>query len=299
MFPSSRRSVLRSVGILGSAGLIGVTSARSESHVITECTVIDEPGDYVLESDLVDEEFFEGVCIEITADNVTLDGRGHEIRGGDGVLVTGANVTVENLTLRGFEGIRYHQTSGGTIQNNTTSAEEGIILESTTQTVIEGNECSDDLGTIELNNADGNVVQNNEISGEYGPLLSDSSRNRIEDNYIRQAEVGITVGGTRNAIKRNTVTSTLTGGIIVLGDRNRLHQNTVTETQYTGITLTDASRNRLHRNEVTDGEDVGVSLEDADDNWLVQNTVCDNEGEQIVIDEDSTGNRLVRNDTEC
>lgn len=50
---------------------------------------------------------------------------------------------------------------------------------------------------------------------------------------------------------------------------------------------------------ISNGAGVGVAPRDADDNRLVQNTICENDAEQIVIDEESTGNRLLKNETEC
>ncbi len=149
MSHASRRSVLRGVGVLGLSGVAGVASARSDPREISECTVIDEPGEYVLTGD-IDHDELDEPCIEITADDVVLDGRGHMIRYGSGVEVSGADVTVENLSVRGVVGIRYVQTTRGTIRNNETSAEDGIVLESTTRTVIQGNECRDDFETIHL-----------------------------------------------------------------------------------------------------------------------------------------------------
>lgn len=298
---NSRRSVLRGLGIVGVIGFAGVTTARNEPNEISEGTVIDEPGDYVLAGDLVNEEYI-SPCIEITADDVSLDGRGHAIRQGSGVRASGNNVTVENLTVTGYRGIEYTRTRGGVIRNNTTRGENGIRVEASTRTTIEGNECGDDVDTIRLENANRNRIRENDIHGEYGPMLFDSSRNWVEDNHIQQAENGLGVTGSRNLIRENTLISSETGGIHIRGDQNRLHRNTVTETDvafHSAIRLEGASGNRLLQNEVTNNRGIGVELRDADDNRLIQNTICENGAEQIVIDEASTGNRLLENETDC
>lgn len=140
-----RRAVLRSVGALGLGLTVGtvVTASDDDPTEIDACTTITAPGTYVLARDLTADPERTG-CIEIEADDVTLDGRGHTVAGGGhGSDVTGVainprgpragtleNVTLENLTLSGLrDGIRARQLDGGRIGDVTVSdCGSGIVL---------------------------------------------------------------------------------------------------------------------------------------------------------------------------
>ena len=130
-----RRAVLRSVGVAGVGLAAGVAvvgaSANGEPTEIDACTTITEPGEYVLVDDLQLNAGAREACIVIESDDVTLRGDCHTITGnggatdGFGVAVnTGAtgwplteNVTVEDLTVSGFQqGIRYQFVDGGSVR---------------------------------------------------------------------------------------------------------------------------------------------------------------------------------------
>ena len=89
--------MILSVVAMVATGPVGLAAA---TEGVSDCTVIDSPGSYVLENDVSADQPDEA-CIEITADGVTFDGGGHTIMGGSdtaltsrGIHVTGAsNVT--------------------------------------------------------------------------------------------------------------------------------------------------------------------------------------------------------------
>ncbi|WP_162524339.1 NosD domain-containing protein [Halobellus captivus] len=96
---------------IGTVGSSGVAAAETE---ITSCTDITTSGTYVLGADLEKDQTGNGdACIEITADDVHLDGQGHAITGGDpienpnyGIHVNGStNVTVTDVTVDGWDEI--------------------------------------------------------------------------------------------------------------------------------------------------------------------------------------------------
>ena len=100
---------------MASVALVGAQEEDDSATEIDSCTVIDEPGEYVLTTDITDSE--EDACIEIQASNVTLDGDGHTVDGVDadtgdtpnttaGVLPAGGEglsnpneVTIRDLTV--------------------------------------------------------------------------------------------------------------------------------------------------------------------------------------------------------
>ena len=100
-----------SVVALGTVGSSGVVAAETE---LTSCTDITSSGTYVLGADLTKDQTGNGdACIEITADDVHLDGQGHTVTGGTpieipnyGIHVNGStNVTVADVTVDGWDEI--------------------------------------------------------------------------------------------------------------------------------------------------------------------------------------------------
>lgn len=114
--------------IFGSVPAFG-DAPDASSTSIDSCTTISTPGRYVLASD-VRTETAES-CIDVRADDVTLDGRGHVIdgrktdgrsagnSGNTGLSVRDAgNVTVRNLTATDWEvGVGFAGTTDGTVRN--------------------------------------------------------------------------------------------------------------------------------------------------------------------------------------
>lgn len=159
------REVRTLVGLLAALGLavgaggvpttatsVGAATATDAAPTeINSCTTIDEPGTYVLTTDIENagETAISQPCMRITADNVTFDGGGHTIDGrGEshtkgvavadaegvtvtnvsvndwhaGVLVTGGSATVRNVeTFSNAYGIRLENATGGTVENSTIS----------------------------------------------------------------------------------------------------------------------------------------------------------------------------------
>ena len=80
-------------------------SSPSAAQEISACgAVIDAPGAYYLSADLFQPYSYDaGLCINISASNVLLDGRGHSITCDReaAIYATGGNVTIRNLSVYG------------------------------------------------------------------------------------------------------------------------------------------------------------------------------------------------------
>ena len=90
------------------------TVVEGDAEVITDCTTIRTPGAYVLESNVSTDQTGNGnACLEITASDVTLDGQGHSVVGGEpiewrgsnyGIHVSHAtNVEITDVNVRGWD----------------------------------------------------------------------------------------------------------------------------------------------------------------------------------------------------
>lgn len=93
--------------VLGPAA--AATDASAADHEIDSCTAIDDPGEYEFVEDVQTDQT--GSCIEIQADNVTIDGNGHVLAGpGADSNATGfeidnrvSDVTIRNVEVAGWE----------------------------------------------------------------------------------------------------------------------------------------------------------------------------------------------------
>lgn len=120
-----------------------VTTGETSSHAITECTTIEQPGAYVLTSDV--EMDGEQPCIEIAANDVSFDGHGYSIIESnvhdDSVAIgtTDAglrNVTVTNVTTNGAShGIELTNVTEGRITDVTATSNPEVAFVATGENI--------------------------------------------------------------------------------------------------------------------------------------------------------------------
>ena len=133
---------------------------------IDNCTLISVPGTYVLNRDIINSN--NPSCIQITANNVSLDGVGHTVDGidsGKGVYVHNqysqlTNVTIKNLTVTDWEtGINYENTRNGSIVgiNASSNSNYGIYLSSSSNNNLTDNTADSNGYGIFLNGGSNNT----------------------------------------------------------------------------------------------------------------------------------------------
>ena len=108
------------------------TVVEGDAEVITDCTTIRTPGTYVLENDVSTDQTGDGnTCLEITTSDVTLDGQGHSVVGGEPIEWRGANygihvshvtdVEITDVNVRGWDelgtGIMVRDSTDVTLSN--------------------------------------------------------------------------------------------------------------------------------------------------------------------------------------
>lgn len=110
--------------LAGPSGLVGTASAAN--HAIESCTTITESGEYDLASDLQHAGNNFDPCIDVQANDVTIDGNGYSISGGEEVIVSGIhvddydNLTVSDVGVTGFwVGVDVEDAGGVTVQDTT------------------------------------------------------------------------------------------------------------------------------------------------------------------------------------
>lgn len=87
------------LGLLAVPIGVDVAEAADTPETVTECAVIDEPGEYRLGNDLTGES--ESCIVIDDATDVTLDGNGHAIRNADVAIeiIDGEHITITNLEI--------------------------------------------------------------------------------------------------------------------------------------------------------------------------------------------------------
>lgn len=295
-----RRSFLKSVGSVSALSLftgIGAASSHTtgNSIEIDSCTTITEPGTYTLTSDILDTpgESINGgnVCIYIEASDVILDGAGHTIDGvpgeepSAGVLlppdIQQTNVTIQNLTVTGWEfGILYGNASNGAIQNVTAADNGGI-------------------GIAVESGSSNNIITDNTVSNNSeGLTLFDATNNTLSDNLAQDNDVaGIAVvESNQNELLDNTAETTAgttpeeseaeSAGIL-LADSNStvLRENTANDNGNDGIHINNACNTEVIRNTANDNADNGIEVVNSIQTLLGGNTATGNGGEDILIEE--------------
>jgi len=104
------------------AGVAVTGSAQAAPQDISSCTVIEESGEYRLTNDLTATGDF--ACLEVSADNVTIDGNGYTVANDSGpdygVWTMGQDTVLSDVTVDGFDtGFRVEDTTGATAVGST------------------------------------------------------------------------------------------------------------------------------------------------------------------------------------
>lgn len=196
MPPVKPKNVLLAVFVLlflfGVAGL--ARAPFSLATQISNCTTINQSGNYVLTQNLV-LEVGENECIRINSNYVSLDCNGHSLSGlggstSIGVFVSQKNfVEIKNCLITRFgDGVRAYRSTDIALDNNTFFRNyHGILFYGTTQ--------SDLTGNAVLNSSACNTL-----------LTEGSSRNRVEGNVMAYSRWGCSLT-IANASNQNNVSS--------------------------------------------------------------------------------------------
>lgn len=303
--------------------LTGIDPASAQDPTrIDSCTMITNPGRYVLTTDIESSEADR--CIQIKSDDVVLDGGDHAINGvgafgSAGVRVEGtANVTVRNANVTSWDdGIRYISVKNGTIENTTTAhnrvghtllnssgttvsnniatrnAVYGISLQeaSSNNTVTNNTATSNSMFGIHLVRAgvtNNTIASNTASSNEYGIVLIGATGNAVIDNNATANRIaGIWLSeADSNHLANNTVSNRFYG--IYLGDqssRNTVSSNTASENAV-GIRLIHSERNTISNNFGIGNSAQGILLLASDDNTIRDNAVSGRAGDVVLARSD-------------
>lgn len=218
---------------------------------ITNCTNITSPGDYQLDNDIINSSISN--CINISANNVTLDCQGYTIDGNNtarfGIIAnrsssTNTNITIRNCTITDWKeaGVYAKFNANDSFQSLNTSRNNGsgIFLES-------GNN---------------NTIQDCFADSNYGSFNS-----RVTASVELWASSGNVI---RNCYIRNSTSGANTGIAILFSDYNLVANTRVIGTAGTGLYVNQATGNVIANSTVTNS-----SYRDLDI-FTLSDSQCDN-----------------------
>ena len=246
--------------------------------------------------------------IQITADDIVLDGNGHTLSGngsGAGVSISEhTGVSVRNISVNGFfYGLYVNFSTGVTLDANTLGINNyGIYLNSSDGNIISNNSVSDSSATgIFTQESDSNTISGNEVrlSG-FGIFLGRSSLNTVSNNIAASNGLhGITLDSNSNSntVADNSALDNGANGIALFlnSSGNVLSGNTSSGNGANGLLLY-FSPNNVVSNNVSEENFNGIQIGSfANDNSIVGNTVRNNSNYGIFIFDLSTTNTVKYN----
>ena len=270
---------------------------------VSNCTVIDRPGVYVLTHDLsvAPGEYW---CILINASNVVLDGRGHSIVGLGlekqsmfGVFITAAdNISINNLRITGFwSAIYLSRAFNSRIENNVmynnvfgvvlaTSSDNvlaintivnqgsaGIFLVSAYNNTIVGNTISDNLyGIVFFANVTGNTVAGNKFVNN-GLLVGLQSYNNTVFNNTVNGKPLVYLENVRGVTIDYPV-----GQVIAIRSRGIVVRGVLIDNATVGIELYETNNSRIEGCTVRGNRVAGIMMVLSTENMIVNNLIENN-----------------------
>lgn len=229
-------------------------------------------------------------CINISANNITLDCQNHQIIGTGETYSRGVynegydNVKIKNCIISKFDyGIYFKSgASNGEITQNTIyeNNDDGILLEfnCTGNKIMNNNVYDNGVGIVLMHNSANNIIQGNTAhgNGDSGIYLNENSNNLIQDNKANENEFGIYLDFQSND---NTITG-----------------NTADNNNQAGFVFLNSSNNKVNNNYARKNKEVGVSIEwGSKKNKLSNNDFSSNANYGVFFQESSYNNELVNN----
>ncbi|MFA5084705.1 MAG: NosD domain-containing protein [Candidatus Paceibacterota bacterium] len=230
------RNIFIIAAVLALILVVGGISGCQKNGAITisRCANLTQTGaTYVLTKSIINTT---ADCMNIMADNITLDCKGNKIDGDypraeDGIFIYNkSSNNIRNCIVTGFEyGIYLGHSSDNVITNNIASDNgEGIRIDrSSNNNIITNNKVKNNgWGIFFEYNSNNNIVTNNEVNNndEQGIFSEYSSGNEIANNTANNnGNYGIHIyKGLNNRITNNVVKSNNKYGIYLLYSENNV-----------------------------------------------------------------------------
>ncbi len=261
-------------------------SAYVVSEFISECgQPLDVPGTtYFLVNNLTAYpsvlSSLDEMCINISAQNITIDCNGYTIKGGNnsntyGIYSNQFNTTVENCIVEGVDyGIMYYRATNGLINNTVASA--SVLSQASNNIISNYTSSAPNLG-ISINGGANNTIIDSNISNTYagdcfqGAVnIIASSNNTISNSFVTSITcygVDLEDEAEYNAIINTEVFSASNYGVhIVASNHNSLINATGISNSSIGIRFHYSNNNNITSSTGTSESDAGLVISEYSNN---------------------------------
>jgi len=277
--------------LLAMAVTTSVAAASTEIYDVYAGDSIQEAVNAAVSGDTIvvhKGEYHESV--EITTDNITLEGVGKVILDGTDVGPASPGFRLGIWIASGVTGVKI---TGFEIRNygvweelqeepffTITDLGVGIWMQSGSHhNIVEGNKLSNCLIGIMASTSDDNIIEGNELSNGLNGIGVEraSHRNKVINNKITNClgGIGIDEGSTFNIIEKNNIAKSSIVGIVIDGN----------------VENGDSSHNKVIENRVTNSGERGIWLgARSSDNLVRENRVFGSGMYDLYNDDLSTGN---------
>ncbi|NOQ55510.1 MAG: hypothetical protein GQ477_01750 [Nanohaloarchaea archaeon] len=211
-------------------------------------------------------------CMNISANNVTLDCQGHTIDGNSTIYTRGVYIYRESAT-----------NTNTTIKNCIiTDWYRGVYLINAKNNTMTNNTANDNTYGFCMDSGSDNTLTNNTASsGHYGFYLQSSSNNTLTSNTAKTNTNGFYLkSSTNNTITSNTPISNNRGFYLGLTSNNNTLTNNVPHSNNYGIYMFSSFNNNITGNTISDNSH---DIYDGDGNTFLSNNFLHNPHNKMII----------------
>jgi len=252
-----------------------------------------------------------GTCIEITSDNVTIEGFtirdsallypicGVRINSANYCNITGNIFTNNNIPIR-LESSTQNYIS----KNNIFLNAYGIEVVSSSNNIITENNISQNTNSgLHISSSNTNIISNNTItkSTDNAIYVSVSYNTIISGNILTNSPIGITLAFSKdNVIDSNTITNMINQAIFIYSwsDTYNSHNNTILDNLVTnsgtGISLVNTNSSVVSLNTLSNNNGGLFLSASCNNNTIIANIITKNIDRGILLSE-STDNLIKNN----
>ena len=270
---------------------------------IDSCTNLTLPNKvYVLSANISGTQPGRNVCIDIQADNITLNGEGYRINGtnGYGVYSDNKGITIKNVSVDGYTGNIYLNSSSNDVVEgcNLSSSVEGILVRHSGNVNISNNNASFNTIGVDVGYTTNLSITNNSLEGNVndGIEISHSLNTTISNNSIfNSVGVGVHIELSKVRVLTNKIQSMQIGVDIFVNSLGEVSNNTLFNLSNKAIELNEFLGNVSYNNIKNSslGIYVGSSNDNISYNYLENNTI----GIQFILSHNNyaEGNKYIMN----
>ncbi len=246
---------------------------------ISGCSNLNQPGTtYLLTADITNSAT--SYCMNISANNVTLDCQGHNIDGDDladyGIYISRSssqttNVTVRNCNVTDWDvaNIYLYYANGNNLTNvtSTSSPYYGFYLSSSNSITISNSTANSNYYGFYLISSNSITISNSTVNSnsQSGFFISSSNNNTISNSTVNSnSQSGFYLfSSNNNTISNSTVNSNTWYGFYLSSSNSITISNSTANSNYYGFYLSSSNNNTISNSSIHNNTNYGIYLSSA------------------------------------